>query len=155
MWCHSFPLSEPFALGYLLARAPSWILGPRVILTNYEFASHAEQQDTLDAHRHEVRCACFTRMRSDHKERERGEGGRGGEGERQGEGREGGREEKRGREGLLEEIRQLVSIMRNRRAVRRDRGREGEREKGRRQEGREGGREGGEGREGGKEGREG
>ena len=32
---------------YLLARAPSWILGPRVILTMREFASRVEKQDAL------------------------------------------------------------------------------------------------------------
>ena len=68
MWCHSFPLSEPFVLAISFFGLHSGsLLGPGVILTMREFASRAEKQDALDAHRHAVRCACLTRMRSDQK----------------------------------------------------------------------------------------
>ena len=48
MWCHSFPLSEPFALAISFFGLHSGsLLGPGVILTMREFASRARKSRML------------------------------------------------------------------------------------------------------------
>ena len=64
------PHYQAFRSCYLLARAPSWILGPHAILTMCEFALRARKtRKRSRALRHVVRCTCFTCTCSDHKGR--------------------------------------------------------------------------------------